>query len=184
VEAIIRRLIQLVVVLVIVTFFTAILSALLPGDPVKTIAPFATDQQRAEIRNTLGLDENIVVRYGKWLGHFVTGGVTHLLPRCVGHQRAIELIVLGERQDAQALHRLGIVNRVVPPAELMPRALDIANRVAAQSALSTSQLKRVIHQGLGAQLGAALDLERDAAMACFASAETAQRVEAFTTRRL
>ena len=118
------------------------------------------------------------------LGHFVTGGVTYLLPRCVGYQRAIELIVLGERQDAQALHRLGIVNRVVPPAELMPSALAIANRVAAQSALSTSQLKRVINQGLGASLTAALDLEREAAMACFASPETAQRIEAFTTRKL
>jgi enoyl-CoA hydratase/carnithine racemase len=118
------------------------------------------------------------------LGHFVTGGVTHLLPRCVGHQRAVELIVLGERQDAPALHRLGIVNRVVPLAQLMSRALEIANRVAAQSSLSTSQLKRVINQGLGAQLATALDLERDAAMACFASAETAQRIEAFTTRRL
>jgi enoyl-CoA hydratase/carnithine racemase len=118
------------------------------------------------------------------LGHFVTGGVTHLLPRCVGYQRAVELIVLGERHDAQALHRLGIVNRVVPPAELMSCALEIANRVAAQSSLSTSQLKRVINQGLGAQLATALDLERDAAMACFASPETEQRIEAFTSRRL
>jgi enoyl-CoA hydratase/carnithine racemase len=118
------------------------------------------------------------------LGHFVTGGVTHQLPRCVGYQRAIELIVLGERHDAQALHRLGIVNRVVPPAELMPRALDVANRVAAQSSLSTSQLKRVINQGLGAPLATALDLERDAAMVCFASAEAARRVAAFNTRRL
>jgi len=118
------------------------------------------------------------------LGHFVTGGVTHLLPRGVGHQRAIELIVLGERQDAQALHRLGIVNRVVPRVECLSHALEIANRVAAQSSLSTSQLKRVINQGVSAQLATALDLERDAAMACFASAETAQRVEAFITRRL
>ena len=74
-EAIIRRLIQLVVVLVIVTFFTAILSALLPGDPVTTIAPFATEQQRAEIRDSFGLNDNIVVRYGHWLGHFVTGNM-------------------------------------------------------------------------------------------------------------
>ncbi len=72
-EAIIRRLIQLVVVLVIVTFFTSVLSALLPGDPVETIAPFATAQQRTEIRSSLGLDDNLVVRYGRWLGHFVTG---------------------------------------------------------------------------------------------------------------
>ena len=38
------------------------------------------------------------------LGHFVTGGVTHLLPQALGHQRAMELIVLGERLSGAALH--------------------------------------------------------------------------------
>jgi enoyl-CoA hydratase/carnithine racemase len=118
------------------------------------------------------------------LGHFVTGGVTHLLPQTVGRQRAMELIVLGERQDAPALHRLGLINRVVPAAELMPRALEIANRVAAQSLLSTTQLKRVINEGLGGPLATALDLERKAAMACFANPDTAQRVDTFAAQRL
>jgi len=73
VHVIVRRLIQLIVVLIVVTFFTSVLTALLPGDPVKTIAPFGSEQTRQEIRNQLGLNENVVVRYGKWLGHFVTG---------------------------------------------------------------------------------------------------------------
>jgi len=73
VHAIIRRLVQLIVVLVVVTFFTSILTSLLPGDPVTTIAPFSSAQTRADIRKQLGLNENIVVRYGKWLGKFVTG---------------------------------------------------------------------------------------------------------------
>ena len=60
------------------------------------------------------------------LGHFVTGGVTHLLPLMLGHQRAMELMVLGERHDAAALHRLGIVNRVVPLAEMLPQAMALA----------------------------------------------------------
>ena len=72
-HAIIRRLVQLIVVLVVVTFFTSILTSLLPGDPVTTIAPFSSAQTRADIRKQLGLNENIVVRYGKWLGKFVTG---------------------------------------------------------------------------------------------------------------
>ena len=73
-QVIVRRVIQLMVVLVVVTFFTSILTALLPCDPVTTIAPFtATAQDRTNIRNQLNLNENIVVRYGKWLGHFVTG---------------------------------------------------------------------------------------------------------------
>jgi peptide/nickel transport system permease protein len=73
VHTIVRRLIQLVVVLIVVTFFTSILTSLLPGDPVTTIAPFSSAQTRQEIRNQLGLNENVVVRYGKWLEHFVTG---------------------------------------------------------------------------------------------------------------
>jgi peptide/nickel transport system permease protein len=70
---IVRRLAQLIVVLVVVTFFTAILTSFLPGDPVTTIAPFSSEQDRANIRNQLNLNDNIVSRYGKWLGHFVTG---------------------------------------------------------------------------------------------------------------
>jgi peptide/nickel transport system permease protein len=73
VRVLVRRVIQLIVVLVVVTFFTSILTALLPGDPVTTIAPFSSEQDRANIRNQLNLNENVVVRYGKWLGHFLTG---------------------------------------------------------------------------------------------------------------
>ena len=72
-QMIVRRMIQLLVVLIVVTFFTSILTALLPGDPVTTIAPFSSEQDRAQIRDQLNLNENIVVRYGDWLGHFVTG---------------------------------------------------------------------------------------------------------------
>ncbi len=72
-QVIVRRVVQLMVVLVVVTFFTSILTSLLPGDPVTTIAPFSSAQDREVIRNQLNLNENIVVRYGKWLGHFVTG---------------------------------------------------------------------------------------------------------------
>jgi len=73
VQVIVRRVIQLIVVLVVVTFCASVLTALLPGDPVTTIAPFSSEQDRTNIRNQLNLDENVVVRYGKWLGHFMTG---------------------------------------------------------------------------------------------------------------
>lgn len=117
------------------------------------------------------------------LGHFVTGGVTHLLPQMLGHQRAMELIVLGERQDAHALKQLGIVNRVVAPAELMPAALALARELASRSVLATSQLKRVINAQLDARLASALELERQAAMACFGDDDTAQRIRTFAERR-
>jgi peptide/nickel transport system permease protein len=68
-----RRLIQLVVVVIAVTFFTSLLTAFLPGDPVTTIAPFATEAQRENIRHELGLDQNVVTRYKEWLTGFVQG---------------------------------------------------------------------------------------------------------------
>lgn len=68
-----RRVLQLIVVLIVVTFFTSILTALLPGDPVTTIAPFSSAQDRANIRQQLHLNENVVERYGQWLKNFVSG---------------------------------------------------------------------------------------------------------------
>lgn len=118
------------------------------------------------------------------LGHFVTGGVTHLLPQVLGHQRTMELIVLGERQSAQALLQLGLVNRVVPQEEMLATAMALANQVATRSGHATSRLKRLLTTQLQSQLGIALDLEKQAAMACFANADTARRVHDFAAKRL
>lgn len=114
------------------------------------------------------------------LGHFVTGGVTHLLPQALGHQRAMELIVLGERLDGAALQALGLVNRVTPAGEVLATAMGVANQVASRSRLATSQLKRVMTTQLSAQLMGALEHERQAAVACFADADTARRIAEFT----
>jgi peptide/nickel transport system permease protein len=65
--------VQLVVVVVVVTFFASVLLEMVPGDPVTTIAPFATEEQRDAIREANGLDENIFVRYKDWLTDFVSG---------------------------------------------------------------------------------------------------------------
>lgn len=109
------------------------------------------------------------------LGHFVTGGVTHLLPQALGHQRAMELLVLGERLDAQRLHALGLINRVVPRDHMLPTALALAHQVAERSPLATRLLKKALVRDLSA-LPAALEGERRAALACFADPETARRI--------
>lgn len=112
------------------------------------------------------------------LGHFVTGGVTHLLPQGVGYQRAMELFVLGERLDAQRLLQLGLVNRVVPTAQVLDVAMELARQVATRSTHATQRLKRVMTSQLSAQLAGALEQERQAALACFAHPDTAQRISA------
>ena len=111
------------------------------------------------------------------LGHFVTGGVTHLLPLALGHQRAMELIVLGERLTAQRLLDLGLVNRVVPAGDTLPQALALARTVAERSPVATRLLKKAL-VGQSAALAAAMETERQNAMTCFANPDTAARIAA------
>jgi enoyl-CoA hydratase/carnithine racemase len=118
------------------------------------------------------------------LGHFVTGGVTHLLPQAIGHQRTMELVVLGEHQSAADLKALGLVNRVVELADMMPAAMALAQELATRSKGAVARLKRVLTLQSQQQLAGALELERQAAMDCFGDADTAHRIAAFTQQRL
>jgi peptide/nickel transport system permease protein len=73
VRTITRRLLQLAVVLLLVTIFCALLTSMLQGDPVEVIAPFAEEEQREALREELGLDDPLPVRYLNWLAGFLTG---------------------------------------------------------------------------------------------------------------
>jgi peptide/nickel transport system permease protein len=68
-----RRLFHLAVVLFFVTLFVALLTAMLPGDPVDAIAGFGSPEQKEALREDLGLDDPVYVQYGRWIGDFVTG---------------------------------------------------------------------------------------------------------------
>ena len=72
-RAVLRQAVHLLVVLFCVTLFVALLTSMLPGDPVNAIAGFGTDAQKAEIRDRLGLDDPIPVQYVRWVGDFVRG---------------------------------------------------------------------------------------------------------------
>jgi peptide/nickel transport system permease protein len=73
VPVLLRRFLHLVVVLFCVTLFVALLTSMLPGDPVVAIAGFAPEEQKEEIRRQLGLDDPIPVQYGRWVSDFVRG---------------------------------------------------------------------------------------------------------------
>jgi enoyl-CoA hydratase/carnithine racemase len=115
-------------------------------------------------------------------GQFVTGGVTYLLPQALGHQRAMELWLLGERQGAAQLHALGLVNRIVAPDRVLPTAMALAAQVASKSSYSVRRLKRLVTTQVQSQLAGALELEQDATIAAFATPEAAQRVRKFGSK--
>ncbi len=113
------------------------------------------------------------------LNLFVTGGVTVLLPALVGLQKAREMLLLGERYEARALHEMGLAWKVVPPAALLTEAGALAARLAALPPLSARAMKRVLTAAALPDFTRALALETEATVAGFLDPETTRRLKAF-----
>ncbi|MCP5368781.1 MAG: enoyl-CoA hydratase/isomerase family protein [Hyphomicrobiales bacterium] len=114
-------------------------------------------------------------------GLFVTGAVTALLPAIVGLVKAREMLMLGEKYDAWALHEAGVAWRVVPPDRLLPAAQDVAARLAAKPQATLRDLKRVTNEAAFAGIERALERETEACVRSFLDPETTARVRHFTS---
>jgi peptide/nickel transport system permease protein len=67
------KLLRLILVLLVVTFFSFLMVKLLPGDLVDKVIPFGTDAQKNILRQDLGLNDGFFTQYWHWLSHFVLG---------------------------------------------------------------------------------------------------------------
>ena len=110
-------------------------------------------------------------------------GGTYFLPRLVGLARALELCWTGEVVDAAEALRIGLVNRVVPHADLVPTATALAARLAAAPRASVRHAKQTLGAAFQRTLEQCLDAETEAQAACWASADAAEGLEAFAARR-
>lgn len=84
-------------------------------------------------------------------------GGAHWLPRLVGPARALELLWSGEAVEAAEAERIGLIDRVWPDDELMPRTLAFARRLADGPTLAIRAIKRLVQGGLAGDLRANLD---------------------------
>ena len=105
------------------------------------------------------------------------------LPRLVGLRKALEIALLGERFDAAEALRLGLVNRVVPEAELDAQVLALAQRLASGPAQSIAQMQRLMRISFEHDLRGQLDAERAAFLRCAATPDFAEGLDAFLARR-
>ena len=96
------------------------------------------------------------INLGLFPGAGGTQRILRQLPRC----RAKELMFLGEHISAQEAAAIGLVNRVVPKAEVLPAALELAAKVAAKSPLVLKLLKRTLREGADMPLPQALAYEQ------------------------
>ena len=103
------------------------------------------------------------------LGIIPGAGGTQRLPRLVGLGRAKDIIYTGRFVAADEALQIGLVNRVVPAAEVYSTAVKLAERLASGPSIALMAAKQVIQNGLDVDMGAGLLLERQAFAALFAT---------------
>ena len=94
----------------------------------------------------------------KWGFHACDGGLIRL-PQIIGMGHAMEIILSGERVNAEHAYRIGLVNRIYPQGELLERALDYAQMLASRAPLSHRFAKEVVRRSMGMHQDEALKWE-------------------------
>lgn len=117
------------------------------------------------------------------IGTSPDGGATWFLPRLVGYHKAMEMLLLADAVDADALQAMGIVTRVVPAAELESATMALAQRLAAGPATAYAETKSLVNNELNQILTKHLDAEALAFSRCAAHADFAEGVNAFVDKR-
>ena len=110
-------------------------------------------------------------------------GGSWFLTRLVGPARARELYYTGARLDAQACERLGLVNRVVPDAELAVEAFALAASIAAGPPIALRYMKDNLNRALVADLEPCLDVEAERMVEGAQTDDYVEAVRAFTEKR-
>jgi 2-(1,2-epoxy-1,2-dihydrophenyl)acetyl-CoA isomerase len=117
------------------------------------------------------------------LGTSPDGGMTAMLPHIVGIKRATELMLLGDRVDAQRALALGLVNRVVPAGALDAEAAALAARLAAGPTHAYGRSKGLLQATVGDAFDAQLRRETESFATCAATEDFAEGVRAFLEKR-
>jgi 2-(1,2-epoxy-1,2-dihydrophenyl)acetyl-CoA isomerase len=117
------------------------------------------------------------------VGLIPDSGGTWLLPRLIGLGRALELMFLADPVDATTAERLGLVNRVVPHDDLMPRATEWAVRLASGPTRAYGLIKRGVNQALATGFGEALEYEASLQEIAGRTEDHREGVAAFLAKR-
>jgi enoyl-CoA hydratase/carnithine racemase len=157
--------------------------------PKPTIAKVRGVAAGAGLSLALGCDLTVVAASARLSvifsrrGLSVDGGASWLLPRLVGLHRAKALAFFGDLLPAAEAAEIGLVNRVVPDAELDTVVDDWARRLADGPPLALALTKRLLEHGATASMAQALEAEATAQTVNFATADTAEALRAFAERR-
>lgn len=110
-------------------------------------------------------------------------GGTQRLSRLVGRNLAKEIVLTGEMVSAQRAHEIGLVNRVVPRADLMAAARELAEKILSKGGFAVRVAKMAINRGIDLDLGSACALEANAFAVAFATEDRTEGMAAFLEKR-
>jgi enoyl-CoA hydratase/carnithine racemase len=111
------------------------------------------------------------------------GGGTQRLPRAVPLGMAMEMIFTAEHIDAAEAYRIGLVNRIMPLADLMPAAEELARKINANAPISVRASKEAIIRGMSTSLEEGLLIEAEMARVASATEDAREGPRAFAEKR-
>ena len=110
-------------------------------------------------------------------------GGTQRLPRLIGPSAALKLLLTGDRIDAGEAHRLGLVDEVVPAAQLIARGRELAQAILAMAPLAVAACLEAVYKGADRDLDSALRLESRIFGRLSATADKVEGTRAFLEKR-
>jgi enoyl-CoA hydratase len=117
------------------------------------------------------------------LGLIPGGGGTQRMPRLVGKGRALQIILSGEIISAQEAYRIGLVNEVVPAAEVITRAEAILKQIFSNAPIAVKYSLEAVNKGLETSVAEGLSLEASLFGLCAGTEDKREGTQAFLQKR-
>lgn len=130
----------------------------------------------AQGENKIGLAEIKIGVITPW-------GTTYRLPRLIGKSQALDLMITGRLLDAEEAHKIGLVDQVFPPGDIMSKALDYAKGIAKGATVAIGMAKKCVSEGMDKDFSEVLRLEREGQMRLFHTHDFKEGVEAFLEKK-
>ncbi|MEQ9812300.1 MAG: enoyl-CoA hydratase-related protein [Azospirillaceae bacterium] len=105
------------------------------------------------------------------------------LPRQIAYAHAMELLLTGDAVDAETALRIGLINRVVPPDQVLPAALALAERIAGNAPVAVSEIKKTVTASSGRDLETGFRMEAASMDVVMATEDAREGPRAFIEKR-
>jgi enoyl-CoA hydratase len=115
-----------------------------------------------------------------WIGG---GGASQMLPRLVGVGQAMRLLLTGDPVDAETALRIGLIEELVEDAEVAPRVLALAHKIASFSPVATQAVKAGVRAALSMPLEQGLRYENELHTICMSDTARHEGIKAFQEKR-